>query len=307
MKLYFAPMEGITTATFRRTHAELFDGADAYFAPFLTPSDNEKITKKGIAGLLPDQNPQGVPKAQVLCTNALAFHKFTEKIKCYGFSELNLNLGCPSNTVTRKGRGAGFLKDKAALSAFLDQIFAENDIRISIKTRTGYESGAEMDELIAMYNRHPVSLLIVHARAGLDYYKGTPDLAAFRLAYEKSKHPLCYNGDICSADDYNRIITGFPDLDSVMIGRGALKNPALFREIRGGKALSTDELIAFARKLCENYLPVMGCEKYTLQKLKEIWVYVMLNFPDEPKLSKAIKKANTLADFFSAVECLPEL
>ena len=61
-----------------------------------------------------------------------------------GWRELNLNLGCPSGTVTAKGKGSGMLRDRAALRAFLDEIFARPALKISVKTRIGFESPDEM-------------------------------------------------------------------------------------------------------------------------------------------------------------------
>ena len=89
-----------------------------------------------------------------------------------------------------------------------------------------------------------------------------------------------------------------------MIGRGAVANPAIFREIKGGKALQTDELIRFTELLTERYLEVLGSEIYTLHKLKEIWLYIMWMFPEEKKILKAIKKANRLGDLTLAVRAL---
>lgn len=307
MNLYFAPLEGITTATYRKTHAEMFGDVSAYFAPFITPSDNEKVSKKGLRDVLPERNTGLNLKVQVLVNQAKAFLKFAEKIKFAGYDELNINLGCPSATVVRKGRGAGFLCDTEGLDRFLDEIFSASDIKISVKTRTGYTSGAEMEKLMQIYNKYPLSLLIIHPRAREDFYKGEPDLTVFSRAAGVSENKVCYNGNIFSLEDYQRIAKQFPDLEGVMIGRGALKNPAIFREIRGGKRIETSELIAFSELLAERYLQVLGSETFTLHKLKEIWAYIMWNFPEEKKIGKAINKAAKLTDFMNAICCLPDL
>ena len=99
----------------------------------------------------------------------------------------------------------------------------------------------------------------------------------------------------------------FPKLSGVMLGRGAVMNPALFREIRGGERLHTEELIEFSEVLIERYRTLLGTDVFTLHKLKEIWIYVMWNFPGEKRIAKAIKKAATVPDFLSAISALPEL
>lgn len=307
MNLYFAPLEGITSYIYRKTHAEMFDGCDFYYAPFINPSEQEKISKKGIKDILPENN-EGIPlKAQILTNNAEAFLKFVDKIKPLGYDELNINIGCPASTVVKKGRGAGFLRTPDLIDNFLYEIFSKCDIPISVKTRIGYYSGDEMDELMEIYNKYPLSLLIIHPRTREDLYKGMPNNDVFKKAYNISKNKVCYNGNIYTVSDYNRITAMFPNIDSVMLGRGAIKNPAIFREIKGGKAISTAELIEFSERLTENYYEILKSDTFTLHKLKEVWVYMIQNYPDEKKIAKAIKKSNSISDFTAAIQRLPSL
>lgn len=306
MKIYFAPMEGITTYTYRNAHAEMFGMCDAYFAPFITPTDNEKISIKNLRDILQENNTTNL-KVQVLSNSQTAFVEFAKKISDLGYSEVNLNLGCPSGTVVKKGRGAGFLKDVEKLDRFFDDVFSKTDINISVKTRTGFYSHEEFDELLSVYNKYPITELTIHPRVREDFYKNNPDINVFRKAYHDSMLKLCYNGNIFTMEDYEKITTEFDELSGVMIGRGAIKNPAIFREIKGGEQLKTSELIKFSKVLEERYLKLLGSEVYTLHKLKEIWMYVMMNFPDERKILKAVKKSNRLSDLNMAINCLPEI
>lgn len=306
MKLYFAPLEGITTYIYRNTHAQFFGGCDAYFSPFISPSDNEKIGRKGFRDILPENNNAPL-RVQVLTNNSQSFLKFAQKAASYGYDELNLNFGCPSGTVVGKGRGAGFLRDKDALDRFLSEIFLSCDMKISVKTRAGYFNTDEIKELIQIYNKYPLSLLILHPRSREDLYKNTPDMDSFSYAYSSSSLPLCYNGDILNTSDYENIKERFSGLDSVMIGRGAIINPAIFREIKKGEKLSTDELLLFTNALCQNYQKILDSDVFTLHKLKEIWIYIMQNFPEEKKVLKTIKKTNSLKEFMNAIYTLPEI
>lgn len=306
MKLYFAPLEGITTYTYRNAHSEMFGMCDKYFAPFITPTANEKIGMKSLRDILPENNSTKCV-VQALCNDAQAFRGFEDKIKTMGYSEINLNFGCPSGTVVKKMRGAGALRDASALDRLLDGIFSKTDMKISVKTRTGFYSHDEFDEILSVYNKYPIAELIVHPRIREEYYNGTPSMQTFEKAYEGANTKLCFNGDIYSVGDYEKTMRQYENIDSIMIGRGAIKNPALFREIRGGKPLETKELVNFSRLLEERYLKVLGSEIYTLHKLKEIWIYVMQNFPEEKRILKAVKKANRLCDINSALNSLPEL
>lgn len=307
MEIYFAPLEGITTCVYRNAHREMFGDCDAYYAPFITPSDNEKLSKKGLKDVLPENNPGMNLKIQTLVNHAPSFLKFSDKVKAVGYDEININLGCPSGTVVKKGRGSGFLKDTYKLEKFFDEIFSSSDIRISVKTRTGYCSADEMEELLRIYNKYPLVNLIIHPRTRMEFYNGEPNMEVFEKAYKTSKNKVCYNGNIFSVDDYMRIIKLFPNIDEVMIGRGAVKNPAIFREIKGGNPLTTVELIEFTELLAKRYFDVLNSETYTLNKLKEIWMYSIQNYPSEKKIMKKIKKADSLYEFMAAVKGLPKI
>lgn len=306
MKLYLAPLEGITTYTYRNTHFEMFGGCDGYFAPFITPTENEKVGTRVIRDILPDKNRGINLVPQILSNKAEAFLSFLPKIKELGYTSINLNFGCPSGTVVKKGRGAGFLKDVEGIDEFLCRIFEKTEIPVSVKTRIGFRHAEEMERLMEVYNKYPISLLIIHPRTRENYYNGVPDMEAFKKAYDASKIPVCYNGNVFSVADFEKIRNNFPKLHSVMLGRGTIANPGIFREIKSGERLKTAELLAFTKALQERYMQVLGSEVYTLHKLKEIWMYMMWNFPDEKKLLKAIKKSSNLADLNAATAQLPE-
>ena len=301
MKLYFAPLEGITTSIFRVAHSELFGACDGYFTPFLTPTENERITRKTLKDIMPEKNKGISLTVQVLINDAGDLENFTKKIKILGYDEINLNFGCPSGTVVGKGRGSGMLKTPDKLDKLLYEVFEKTDIKISVKTRIGYESPDEFLKILEIYNRYPIELLTVHPRTRSELYNGSPHLDYFKLAYEASKNKLCYNGDILNTEDYDRIIKMFPNIDSVMIGRGAIRNPAIFREIKGGNKLEKEELLKFTKRLLDDYYEVYGVDNFTIHKLKEIWMHIMKDYEDEKKVLKEIKKSKTIAEFYSAV------
>jgi len=307
MKLYFAPLEGITTYTYRNTHREVFGGCNFYFAPFITPVENEKISIKNLRDILPENNTDTPLKVQVLTNNIDAFLKFENEIVALGYNEVNMNFGCPSGTVVKKNRGSGFLRDPEALDKFLNDVYMNSGIKYSVKTRIGFYEPEEWQELFAVYQKYPLTELIVHPRTRQMLYNGYPHMASFDLCCSSHEIPLCYNGNIFSKEDFVGIKEQYPNVSSVMIGRGAIMNPAIFREISGGESLKTEELVRFSAILEERYLKLLGCEHYTLHKLKEIWIYMVQNFPQESKIAKEVKKANSLSDLNRAISKLPEL
>ncbi len=307
MKLLFAPLEGITNYVYRNTHKEMFSDCDEYYAPFITPSEDDKVNKKGLRDIIEENNPDIVIKPQVLTNSAEAFLKFTEKIKLAGYDEVNLNFGCPSQTVVKKRKGAGILKEPDMADEFLEDVFKNAPMKISVKTRSGFFDGGEMDNLMRIYNKYPLEMLIIHPRTRSDFYNGVPDIEVFKKAFYSSVNPVCYNGNVNSVEDFERTYEMFPTLEYVMIGRGAVTNPALFREIRGGKRITTEEIVAFTKKLGENYQRELRSETFTLNKLKEVWMYIIQNFPEEKKIFKELRKTNSLSHFLNIIHNLPDI
>lgn len=306
MKLYFAPLEGVTTRLFRDVHFKCFGGADLYYSPFITPGTEDKITSKLIKDVLPDENNAPLVP-QILCNQPEPFLNLAHKLKEIGYTEINLNLGCPSGTVVGKNRGAGFLRDTDALDMFFEKIFSACPISVSVKTRIGFSDASEINELITVFNRYPISLLTVHPRLRTNFYKGIPDMEAFEEVYMRSSNPVCYNGDICTKEKYENIVSTYPNLQGVMIGRGAIQNPALFREIKDGQKLNRQEMVSFLTELSEEYFALFRSEVFTLHKLKEVMFSVANNFPEDKKFLKQIKKANKLSDIHGIIQQMPEL
>ena len=307
MKLYFAPMEGITGFVYRNTHREYFGENCEYYAPFINPTECEKKSLKEFKDILPQNNLNKPIKVQVL-TNSTSHYLSTEsKIKDLGYDEVNINLGCPSNTVCKKQRGAGFLKDKEALDRFLYEIFEKASLDITLKTRLGFSSPDEMYELMEIYNKYPVKELIIHPRTREEFYLGVPHTDVFKNVIKTAKMPLCYNGNIYSKEDAEYIIKEFPNINSIMIGRGALMNPGIFKELETGTKIAKEELIGFLHLLCKNYMEILKSEHYTIGKMKEVLLYVMWMFPNDKKALKSAKKANTLSALLDSLNYVTEI
>ena len=253
---------------------------------------------------------------QIMSNQAESFLHTVEKLKVYGYEEVNLNLGCPSKTVVSKGRGSGFLADPEGLDRFLDEIFKKCDVKISIKTRIGKDDPEEFVRLLDIYNQYPVEELIIHPRVQKDFYKNQPDLDVFRDAVEGSKIPLCYNGDIFTPESHDEMRREFPQVDTFMLGRGILMNPALLDIICMGEKTEVEKaetlrkmqsadrykkkIHAFLEQIKCDYLEVGMGEKNTLFKLKELWAYMGQNAPEAKKALKRIRKSQSMADYDSA-------
>lgn len=304
MKLYFAPIEGIGGYIYRNAHQKYFGGADTYFSPFLAPTQDHSFTTKEKMDVLPEHNPTLKLVPQILTNQPEAFLWAAEEMEKHGYQEVNLNLGCPSGTVVSKKKGAGFLGFPEELEQFLDEIFSRVRISVSVKTRLGMEEAGEFERLLEIFNRYPICELIVHPRVRTQHYRKTPDWGAFHRAQEKSRIPLGYNGDIFTAAAYERVVSEFPGLSSVMLGRGILGNPGLLREIRTGQVMTKEELQDFLQEIYREYRKAMPGEKPVYFKMKELWFYLGPTFTNGEPYLKKIRKAKRLEEYEAAVAAL---
>ena len=241
MHYYFAPMEGVTGAVYRRTHHEYFPGIDKYFMPFITPTTNEHLTPRQKRDVAPEVN-RGVPAVpQLLTKSAADFIWAANALFGMGYGEVNLNLGCPSGTVTAKGKGAGFLRDPEALDRFLDAVFSACTGAVSVKTRLGMQDPAEFAALLDIYNRYPIAELTIHPRVRQDFYRGQVREADFAAALPRCRMPVCYNGDIVSEAGAQAVEERYPAVQAVMIGRGLIADPSLVTRLTGGARAGTKQ------------------------------------------------------------------
>lgn len=308
MKLYFAPLEGITGYVYRNAFHSVYGGIDKYFIPFISPNQNRALSPKEVRDVMPEHNRDMYAVPQILTNHAEYFLRAAKELEEeYGYQEVNLNLGCPSRTVVSKGKGSGFLGRPKELDDFFREVFEKVRIKVSVKTRIGMDSPEEFGGLMDIFNRYPLQELIVHPRVQKDYYNNVPDWKAFGEALQRSRNPVCYNGDIFTLEAYRRFKTEFPAVDCLMLGRGLLMNPALAEEIKKDKETDTgdreelERLKAFHDRLYSDYKQVMSGEKNVLFKMKEFWTYAENLFPEEKKLLKKIRKCSRLGDYEQAV------
>ena len=293
MRYYFAPLEGLTDSIFRSLHSKYFSGVDRYYTPFLSPTVHRGLTAK---------EAREIPRADTLTYEAVPqlltkvsedFLWLTGVCADLGYKEVNLNTGCPSGTVTAKGKGSGMLRDLPALEAFLDDIFAKSPLPVSIKTRIGFYDPDEFPAILELYNQYPIKELTIHPRIRADFYKAPVKMEAFQYALVHSKNPLCYNGDLISLKKVAAFEKEFPMIESVMIGRGLVADPGMLTP--GGTDIAALE--AFYDELFAVYTDVFGGTRNAMFRLKENWRHLLCKFEDSEKLGKRLKKTTDAAEY----------
>ena len=303
MTLYFAPLEGVTDVVYRRVHAACFSGVDKYFIPFVSPTHHLVFTPKEKRAVSPAENAGFHAVPQILSKNADQFLWAANELCSLGYSEVNLNLGCPSGTVTAKGKGSGMLRDLDSLAFFLDEIFARSPVAISIKTRIGFAEESEWEAIWRLLSGYPASEWIIHPRTRVQFYKGVPSHRAYAYALAESTAPMVYNGDLFTPEDCTELMASYPATQALMLGRGLLARPSLAQELRGGAALSRQTLRDFHDRLYDEYL---RCEPKNVAviRMRVVMNHLACCFSEPKKALKAIRKAQTNADYCQAADRL---
>ena len=303
---YFGPMEGVTTALFRGVHHRLFGGCDRYYMPFISPTAEHLFTPRELREVSPERN-KGIPVVpQLLGKNGEDLLWAVRGLREMGYKEVNLNTGCPSATVTAKGKGAGLLRTPDVLDRMLDTVFSglDGDISVSVKTRIGYASPDEFPALLAIFEKYPISELTVHPRTRKDMYEpGTIRMDAFDDALAAFRERTVYNGDLSGEADIRRVAGGREGLCSVMLSRGAAADPALFRTLRGGAAAGREELRRFHDELYETYRAEMGRQN-AMRRMRELWGFMLSLFEGGEEHAAKLRRMKDTDRFEELIEAV---
>ena len=293
MNYYVAPMEGLTDRVWRQAHQKWFGWAGApakYYAPFLSPPENRVLIQKKMAELAPEANPGAPVVPQLLAKDGALAAWMVGQLRQLGYTEVNLNFGCPSGTVTAKGKGSGMLRDLDKLDAFLAALFAEAEGPLTVKTRLGVEKPEEFAAVLEVYNRYPIAELTIHPRVMRQQYRGIADREAFAKALPECRMPVCYNGDLTTVEQLRALEAEFPAVQSLMVGRGIIADPALFRQALGGPAATKEELRGYLDELYQGYTALFGSAGCAISRMKGHWFYLIHRFEGSERLEKQLRK-----------------
>lgn len=286
-----APLEGITGYLYRNAHHRYFGGIDRYYTPFLSPGQERSFSRKELQDILPENNRGVEVVPQLLTRRAEDFIRAAGELKAMGYRRVNLNLGCPSGTVTAKGKGAGFLQDPDGLEEFLEAVFAAAPLPVSVKTRLGYGAPEEFPRLLEIFNKFPLEELILHPRVRADFYKNPVRLEWFDWAAAQSRAPLCYNGNLVTRADGRALAARYPGVGAFMVGRGLVANPFLAARLKGDCAMDKGTMRRFHDELYEGYCETFQSRKNAVCRMKDVWRCMIHLFGENEKHFKRLRKA----------------
>ena len=280
--LSLAPMQDITDLPFWRLMSK-YGGADLYFTEFFRVTPHYVPEKNILRSIL--ENPTGRPAiAQIIGNDLEAMARTAQALERHPVAAVDLNLGCPAPVVYRKCAGGGLLRDLPRVDALLGVLREAVQGAFTVKTRLGFEDAREFDALLEVFAKHRLDLLTVHGRTVAEKYGPHVHLDRIAQAVRSLPFPVQANGNVISAaravDTLEQ--TGAAGL---MIGRGAIRNPWIFSQIRDRLA---------GRPVCLPGVP----EKAQVQKMKKYMNFLGEGLETSETFLHDIRRCSTRDEFF---------
>src|SRR3954452_23513384 len=222
-------MQDVTDLPFMRLVSN-YGNADVYFTEYFRVLPDSRLDPQILTSIT--QNPTGRPVvAQMIGNDIAALVRTARELQQYPVAAIDLNLGCPVPIVYRKCAGGGLLRDPGRIDQILGALREAIAIPFTVKTRIGFDDVAVFDELLPIFERHSLDLLTVHARTVKEMYRSAPRYDFIARAVAALSCPVLANGNIYSAGKAAEVLD-FTGARGLMIGRGVIRNPWLFRQIR---------------------------------------------------------------------------
>jgi tRNA-dihydrouridine synthase B len=229
--------------------------------------------------------------------------KAAKELQQHPIAAVDLNLGCPVPVVYRKCAGGGLLRDPQRIDGILGALREAVTIPFTVKTRLGFEDSDRFDELLAVFAKHSLDLLTVHGRTVKEMYRSEVHYDFIARAVSAMPFPVLANGNVYSADSAAEVLA-LTGARGLMIGRAAIRNPWLFRQIREHRRglpihLPTgrnllDYIHALFEAVCSPDVP----EVSQVQKMKKYLNFIGLGVEPTGAFLHAIRRVMTRADFF---------
>jgi len=284
--LALAPMQDVTDLPFMRLIGGYGD-ADVYFTEYFRVLPESRLDRKILESIT--KNPTGRPV----------------ELQQYPVTAIDLNLGCPVPVVYKKCAGGGLLRDPDRVDRILGALREAVEIPFTVKTRIGFDDAEIFDEFLPIFARHSLDLLTVHARTVKEMYRSAPRYDFIARAVEAMPCPVFANGNIYSAEKACEVVA-LTGARGLMIGRGVIRNPWLFRQIRQmrrGEAIfrpSGRDVLAYVHALYEA-VSVRGVrESSQVQNMKKYMNFIGLGVEPTGNFLHTIRRVSTQSDFFRA-------
>lgn len=303
--LALAPMQDVTDLPFWNL-LKNYGGADVYFTEYFRVHATSNLDPNILKSIT--QNPTGGPViAQMIGNDIPALVRTARELQQYPVAAVDLNLGCPAPVVYRKCAGGGLLRDPKHVDAILGALRDAVAIKFTVKTRLGFDSSEVFSELLPIFRKHSLDLLTVHGRTVKEMYRSEVHYEFIAQAVTEVGCPVLANGNIYSAQKGSEVLQ-LTGAQGLMIGRGAIRNPWLFGQIRqyrrGEPVLQPNghEVFRYVMALYDAVCSPDVCEASQVQKMKKYMNYLGMGVEASGQFLHQIRRVTTKADFVRLCE-----
>jgi tRNA-dihydrouridine synthase len=295
-------MQDVTDLPFWRLMSK-YGGADLYFTEFfrVTPY---YVPERSILRSI-DENPTGRPAiAQIIGNDPEAMARTARALEKHAVCAIDLNLGCPAPVVYRKCAGGGLLRDLPRVDHLLTVLRDAVQGAFTVKTRIGFEGPGEFDALLEVFSRHRLDLLTVHGRTVAEKYGPCVHLDRIAQAVRSLPFPVQANGNVISAASATDTLAQ-TSAAGLMIGRGAIRNPWIFSQIRdrlAGRVVHLPvgrEVLDYISDLYDAVCTESVPEKAQVQKMKKYMNFLGEGLDEPATFLHDIRRCSTRDGFFS--------
>lgn len=300
--LALAPMQDVTDLPFWKVISR-YGGADLYFTEYFRVHATSVLEKYILRSLT--ENPTGKPAiAQLIGNDPSSLVRAAKQLQHYPISGIDLNLGCPAPVVYRKCAGGGLLREPQRVDAILGHLRDAVKTNFSVKTRIGFDSPAVFEDMLPIFAKHSLDLLTVHGRTVHEMYRSEVHYEYIAKAVQAVPCPVLANGNVYSAEKGLRVLEQ-TNAAGLMIGRGCIRNPWIFSQIRQALLGESQyiptgrEVLDYVRYLYEETKPGADFrEKAQVQKMKKYMNFLGVGVDQEGKFLHEIRRVETELEFF---------
>ena len=298
--LALAPMQDVTDRAFWELMTR-YGGADLYYTEYFRVYPTSRLDKPILESIT--QNPTGRPViAQMIGNDIPSLVRTARELGNHPIAAIDLNLGCPAPVVYRKCAGGGLLRDLHRVDGILGALRDAIPGKFTVKTRLGFDDERTLEALLPLFRKHAVDLVTVHGRTVLQMYRGGIRHDLIACAAGELPCPVLANGNVSTPLDAAEVLA-MTGARGLMIGRGVVRNPWIFTQIRNHLSdrpvtlPSGREVLAYIHELYETVCSPDVPDPKQVQRIKKY-----ANFLGEginPEFLHAVRRVATKADFFA--------
>lgn len=301
--LALAPMQDVTDLAFWRLTAR-YGGPDVYWTEYFRVHRDSRLESWILNSVI--ENPTGRPAvAQMIGNDVPSLVRNARALQAYEVAAIDLNLGCPAPVVYRKCAGGGLLRDLARIDSILGALRDAVQVAFTVKTRLGFESPDEFEALLRLFQKHPIDLLTVHGRTVTQMYRPGVRYDLITLAARELSCPVLANGNVHEPEQALSLVKK-SGVRGLMIGRGAIRNPWLFDQIRQRQNGASprlpcgSDLLAYIGELWESQRSNEALESAQTQRMKKFMNFIGEGISE--RFLFEIRRVQTRADFFQVCQ-----